>query len=1174
MADEWDQAAEELKSDGPDEWEQAAKAVTGEQRKPDVVTESSPTLGQSAVRLVKQIANVPAELVKGVVTTAVGVPHDLYTQLTTAHAVAADAQTSFFSESQYGRKVAEKVPVAEFDIPEARNTSEKIGDLAVGVGTFALEVSAMKGAALKKLGPAAAKIPDAAYWAYHAIINGQNPAVAYAQGKMFGHVEKLPARSIFEKGLKTLSESGIMYGSARMAGGSQEEAGMAAAVPVAFKAPGMARAVRRMGQKAPEVKPDIVKAAKPDLPEIQEPPVVATAEGTISGPEAKPTDNPVAREHAARLQGEWEHELEQEQRAYDQLQEAVGTKDPTKIKRAQTRYDKAKPLQRSFLQQMSDAGDADATARLGKGLYMPDDVDQTTPLTKQERSAAKRLGFGKTSTGREGWESPGRIRLALQQASEGDQGSTLGVLPIKPVEAKPEAKVDAKPETKAEAKPEAPEGHPAGHEEKKLGLDADIELNEQRINGLQRGTRITSEGQIRLNTFKSARYVLRDFDASTGSDTATWIERVDRRANIEAPDEATSRQREILTKHRLTETDLPTGEVANRIGEALHSGDTSRLSPDEMKFHDAAKEILEYGGELAARRKWQMWKNDTEIPGGIKDDPAMVKQIMEEGKKAESEGKLDEWLKTQPWAKRETYFMSERPQDATAEDSDVLFRDRPPTIAGREARTREAKTKARKTDNLFGDIHDHILNLARSEAANDEIPQIWRRIKKSNLDNPSEKAMKDLLRNVAGLSNPSYGFEQLAVAGKLWFWRLKFLNPRFVYRFTVENLTQLLYMKTHMSTSALAKGTAIVGQQKYAGTRDTFRIKEAERLWGKASRQNQQFVSQLRDAGSEFRRNHPEIWKMTHPVVNLVDTMVHASSAMDPMVRELSWHVYDAAAKDYLTKFQRGEIKWKDVENNIQVKTLHPGQAKEIYYRIKRGEIDKAASIIAESKTSATHARYEITQRSLTEQTKAGRLYTGPLTYIRSIYEMAWQQGVKPMSDGFKHGDYNLAYRGFKNLMFLGVGYYTASKVFEKATGRYAPVAAGLLIGQSPGLDFLMGPLEDVSQIAWQADSQQWTTAQQVDATVNKLAGRLEQTIPLADIMADYYEKQHNVAGVRLWSLVKSKLRHKWAVKYHKQWTPAGRTELEGWMHVVTGGFEQGEQKIEQQRSRQEAKGL
>jgi hypothetical protein len=380
-------------------------------------------------------------------------------------------------------------------------------------------------------------------------------------------------------------------------------------------------------------------------------------------------------------------------------------------------------------------------------------------------------------------------------------------------------------------------------------------------------------------------------------------------------------------------------------------------------------------------------------------------------------------------------------------------------------------------------------------------------------------------------------------------------------------------MKTQMSTAALAKGAAIVGSQKYAGTRDTYRLKEAERLWGGSSRQNQMFVAQLRDAGNEFRQNHPEIWKASRPLMNTVDALVHAASSVDPMVRELSWHVYDTAAKDYLSRFQRGEITWKQVEAHIQIKTLHPGQADSIYYRIKRGEIDKASSMIAEAKTSATHARYEVTQRSLTEQTKAMRVLTGPLTYTRSLYEMAWHQGVKPIQDGLARGDYMLAYRGFKNIGYLGIGFYVANKTFEKATGRPSPLMAGLLIGRSPGLDFIVGPLDEVSNIAYQAERQQWTAGQQASRTAEALSNRLELTIPLADMMSDYYEKQHNVQGVHLWGLIREELYRRWRIGHggHK-WQPAGRTEREGWQHLITGGIEEGTKLQQRKQRRQEAK--
>jgi hypothetical protein len=904
MADEWDQAAEELKSDGPDEWEQAAKAVTSEQRKPDVVTVPNTGFGPAAPivigsgegvglasRFGKRIADIPANVVHGAISTFTGIPHDLYQQYKTGwDTVPEDSRTSLVAPSKYGEEQAGKVQVAKFNIPEAKNLGETAIDVTAGAAEMLAEIGGIKKAAAKALGVAvAAKIPEHAYWIAQALMTGQNPAVAAAQGKAMGVIEKLPAKSVIEKGVKLLTESGAMYGITRASGGSQEEAAVTAAIPAVMRVPGVVGEAMRPGV---EPKPDVVKRAFKQAPEYKETPAVVTAE--MAYPATGETPDPSMKaEYDSRMRGEWEAELEAEHRAYENLQNAIGTGDQTKLRRAQTLYDKAKPLSQDFLRQMAEAGDQDAQARLGAGYFMPDDVDTTTPLTAQERSAAKRMGYGKDLTGYKGTMTPGQVRLALR----GDQGSVAGARPVEtPTVAEAE-----RGKTPSAVEPEKPKtAHPAKQvstedKEKRSAFEQDVQFAFERLNSIAKRVRTDDEGRIdlegswpHLKTEKSARYFWRDVDTVLHTNLAEDTARVGRESEA-IPHEVIGAAKGIIDKSGIDIMADPvfTGESGIALQDALHSGDVSRLTPDQLKAYRLAKDLDEQIGRTSAGlAKWELWKLDREVPGAFKDSPERAKEVFAEGQKAEKDGRLDEWLKTQAWSSRKTYYMSERPKDYARQDLDLLLGERgAPTISGREAMTRTGKTKARHSQNLLLSMLDHWIHLQRFASAAELMDKAGTAMREHKLTPGSEQMVRDYLKNEIAHAAPTYGSIRSWARVNSLFWRMKFLDPRFAERFSIDNVAQQLMMFGQVPLKTLVKGTAQCLKERIGGSRDPERLKEASRIWGPNSRENQQFRLLLRDAQQDWKIEHPDLARAEKKLVSVVESIGEAAGAMDPIMR-------------------------------------------------------------------------------------------------------------------------------------------------------------------------------------------------------------------------------------------------------------------------------------------------
>jgi hypothetical protein len=172
---------------------------------------------------------------------------------------------------------------------------------------------------------------------------------------------------------------------------------------------------------------------------------------------------------------------------------------------------------------------------------------------------------------------------------------------------------------------------------------------------------------------------------------------------------------------------------------------------------------------------------------------------------------------------------------------------------------------------------------------------------------------------------------------------------RFVY------ILQPAFMTTvHLSADALARGVGIIGKQSITGQRDPARLAAAEEEFGPKSLASQEFIAALQDSSSWFISKHPNFAKLLRPVRDFLRSVQRLASSADPLMRELSWHIYYAAAKDYLVKFRAGRVDWNTVDSRLKLELMHPSTYLEMTDYVRRGLLDKAAAVIAEAKSSAS----------------------------------------------------------------------------------------------------------------------------------------------------------------------------------------------------------------------------
>ena len=1051
--------------------------------------------------------------------------------------------------------------IPTFDVAPSTHWKETGVDWGTGLTAFIAQL-----AVTRRLLPPGT--PEAVVWETQNLANGGRPGQGAAMAATFHGIAKIPAKTLLGKIGKFALESGTLGAITAAEGGTPEEIAFSASIPGGFRAAG---AIGKALKPGPRVRPhipgpDVVRQGQPGVP--QEPPAVITAEGEFPQFMQDQVRPASAREHAvaenkARLAGQFGAELDAKDVAYQDLLDAINTGDTKRIALARQEYAETGPPRQEQVRQASNAGDPEAQARLTEGFFQTDPVDTVTPLTPQERSIAKRMGYGKVLTSRGGTMTPGQVRAIIR----GDQGASEKA-------PKPELKPEAKPGVKPEVEPESELVSekiriPApGKDKSKNKMNRDLDII-QKIGEDIAAKRVNKEGQVVVYPLEPVRHGLGAIEPLLGAPLKGPVRRLAKRIS-DVPGKFFTDFKEFAKKNNVPTTleefmsdpvyGNMTAERQQKIADALYDGNFSQLSPGDLVI---ASKIAKYDAEVGrptfARRRWETWIKTGEAPDPLKGDPELAKKVLTEGKKAEENGVLDAWLVGQPWVAKEHYWMQDPTDIFTGGVAEILYGKGALGKSKTALRSRKPGGKAKKTTNLWLDRINHTIADKKALIALDEVPEIMKTINNANFEPRSKERVIKVVKNAVGKPDKVGDMERYLAQTKQVFWLLKFSDPQFSVRFSAQNATQMNFMFTHMRTDALFHSVVDLGKQVIFNRRDPGRIEQAERRFGTGSREYAEIKTTLEDAESDFVLNHPELTKATAPLRKAYLAIGRLSSMSDPMFRELSWHMYFTSAKNDMVRFRDGKLDWDVVTGRNKLKIMPTNDYEAMDTHLRHGKIDMAAAVVANSKAADTHGLYETTERSFLEQTAGGRSIPGPLVYATSVYEMLLQQGIRPIHYGLKYKDYKLAYEGAHALLNTAVSVYVGTKVLEKVIGKAYPLWASLLVSKGPGLDILFGVVDSLEHLFYQTEEQNVPTEELAKKVAGVMATDLERMIPTMNVLTSAYESAKDIQGVKLSKLILAQLNKDYAAKYGRQWKKADRTTVEAMLHIITGGFEEGQ---------------
>jgi len=297
--------------------------------------------------------------------------------------------------------------------------------------------------------------------------------------------------------------------------------------------------------------------------------------------------------------------------------------------------------------------------------------------------------------------------------------------------------------------------------------------------------------------------------------------------------------------------------------------------------------------------------------------------------------------------------------------------------------------------------------------------------------------------------------------------------------------------------------------------------------------------------------------------VAVVDLIGSTPVYSDELNRLGIWPLLHQTAYRNAQQFMDGKISYSKLARHLDIDTLHASQRLELKRLLDEGDMRSFVANWAEYKTENVHFRYETALRSVAEQTPGGRVLVGLATYPKGVFEIMYQNGIKPFMQGFTSRNYEQSYKGLKTITMAIFGSRVARWLLYGITGRiaygifdtvfrYTPVA--------PGAARLQELFDDVSNAMWQAQEYDKSIAETADDMMAAATGQLELFIPFCDVALDYYETKNDVYGVRLYSLLKRRVREQYLEETGKRFRAADRDYHERIQHLFWGGAEKGKE--------------
>ncbi len=610
-----------------------------------------------------------------------------------------------------------------------------------------------------------------------------------------------------------------------------------------------------------------------------------------------------------------------------------------------------------------------------------------------------------------------------------------------------------------------------------------------------------------------------------------------------------------------------TQKVAKEMKKILQGTAANEVREARWRLWDVLdKKVRVKIDELSGKKQTsQIKRKIVALESNIDDvqPPNAPNKALAEGREAHSEGKLKEWIATQKWGTRQTYYMSEEALDnlidlsselkiaTTIEDFATL--GTAPSTFLREARTREGAARV-KGGSVINATSAHLERLMIFNSTYDSMQDLWEAYGESNPSPSDIKTLNSFLDTALGKGKERNAFVKALQKTTRAFWRFHFFSPAKSAWFVTRNLLQnIAYALSQMSVAEWVKSTPLFYGRKVFKKANPELSEAFRKEWKSKISQKRQMYRQflLQEEGAVAS-------KFGQRAVIAMDVAGSLATFSDEINRMTVWPVLYTAAQRNVKLFKQGKISFGTLSNRLRLDTLHVSQRLEMKQLLETNPKEFQAKF-AEYKTENIHFKYETAFRSAVEQNPLSRIALGLTVYPRGFFELSYQNSIKPMFQGIRIGNGRMFYQGLIGLIFLYAGADVARRLIQKIAGKKAYGFWSNLTQYrplGPGFGKIKDLMDDWSGIKYRAEENGWNWKRTGEALFSAGSASVEMFIPYCDVMINIYETNNDVYGVRAFRLAKKMAMDKYSKKKGKKFRTADRDTMEKFQHLVFGGAE------------------
>lgn len=615
--------------------------------------------------------------------------------------------------------------------------------------------------------------------------------------------------------------------------------------------------------------------------------------------------------------------------------------------------------------------------------------------------------------------------------------------------------------------------------------------------------------------------------------------------------------------------DLLQNESANEIREArwrIWDSMDRRTQPKINDLNGRLNAITDKQSEQAKAIEQKIKALQERIES--KRPPNAPKAALKEGRTAKAEGRLSEWAAGETWGTRRFYYMAQTeevdlvdqmmPEGVTDKlEEPVVTAGAAPRVVPGGVETRRGKPARVQGQSVIGSVLHHYERAKVANASMDALEGLWTDVAQAEMSKRDINFLRSFISSALGRRRAASVPTRIMRTAGRYFWRFHFLSPiRSAWFFTRNIFQNLAYAATQFSPVQFGRSAARLLNPKTRAQgigewmRNSFsiRISQKRRIY-------RQFL--LQEEGN-IRA------ELGNRAVVLMDALGQAAPISDELNRLGVGPVAYQMAHDAAREYSEGKITYKQLAARLRLDNLHVAQVMELQQHLGEGRYDKFIERVTEMKVENTHFKYETPFRSAAEQTPGSRSWMGLVTFPRGVFELMYQNGVRPVVRGIQSGNGRMVYEGLKTIAYLYAGSSVAKYLLYDLTGKsayglWSTILAYGPLGPGPGkiVDFF----DDVHKVIWRAEKGDWTIARTADAIVTVGSRQLEMFLPLCDTYINGYESLKDKRGVTLWRLVKKGALSKWERKHGKPFRQSNREFIENVQHMIWGGAEEAKKK-------------